>query len=65
MGKGKKKRNSRLTGPRGDFSLVGRGRAQPRPIGPRRPTRSRDGVADAVGAGPLARERGESDGIER
>ena len=40
----------------GDFGPVGRGRAASWPIGPRRPTRSRDGAADAVGVGPRARE---------
>jgi hypothetical protein len=35
-----KKRNSRLTGPGGNFGPVGRGRAASRPNGPTQPTRS-------------------------
>jgi hypothetical protein len=38
----------------GDFGPAGC--AASWPIGPRRPTRSGDGAADAVGAGPSARE---------
>jgi hypothetical protein len=72
MGKRKKKRDSRLTGP-GGFWPVGRGRAASRPIGPRRPTRSGDGAADTMGVGPRAREgrgrrrlgRGEEGGPRR
>jgi hypothetical protein len=56
MGKREKKRNSKLTGPGGDFGPVGRGRAASWSNGPRRPPRSGDDAADAVGAGPRARE---------
>jgi hypothetical protein len=55
-GKRKKKRNSKLTGSGGNFGPVGRGRAASRPVGPRRPTRSGDGAADAMDVGPRARE---------
>jgi hypothetical protein len=48
----------------GDFGLVGRGRARGRSqLGPDGPRAAGDGVADAVGVGPRARERGEADGV--
>jgi hypothetical protein len=56
MGKGKKKRNSRLTGPGGISAWSGAGarcRGQMGPVGPRGVG---DGAADAVVAGPRARE---------
>jgi hypothetical protein len=55
-GKRKKKRNSRLTGPGGisAWSVAGAWRrGQMGPVGPRG---AGDGTADAVGAGPRARE---------
>jgi hypothetical protein len=42
---------------RGDFGPAERGRTAPRQNGPRQPMRRGDGAADAVGAGPRARER--------
>jgi hypothetical protein len=56
-GKRKKKRNSQLAGPGGDFGPAERRRVLARGRWPSRPTRSGDGTADAVGAGPCARER--------
>jgi hypothetical protein len=62
MGKGKRKRNSRLTGPRGISAWSGAGAWHRGQMGPYDPRGAGDGAADAVGAGPRAREGG-GDGI--
>ena len=64
-GKRKKKRNSRLTGPGGILAWSGAGARDRGQLGPDGPRGAGDGAADAVGAGPCARERGEADGVER
>jgi hypothetical protein len=56
MGKGKRKRNSQLSGP-GEFR-PNRARARARGLGGLAgPRRSGDSAADAVGAGPRVSER--------
>ena len=62
MGKRKKEKGFQANWAGRDFGPVGRGRAASRPIGPKRPTRSGDGEADAMGAGPRTRE-GRGDGV--
>jgi hypothetical protein len=57
MEKRKKKRNSLLTGPGGDFGPASKG-ARARAGGPAGPRRSGTAQAGAVGVGPRASERG-------
>jgi hypothetical protein len=56
MGKGKRKRNSRLTGPGGIPAWSGAGARRRSQMGPVSPRGAEDGAADAVGVGPRARE---------
>jgi hypothetical protein len=57
-GKRKKKRNSRLTRPGGISAWSGAGARRRGQFGPDGPRGAGDGAANAVGAGPRARERG-------
>ena len=63
-GKRKKKRNSQLAGPRGDFGPASTGACSRAgdSAGPRRSSAAR---ADAVGAGPRVSERSGVNGVER
>jgi hypothetical protein len=54
----KRKKGSRIAGPRGDFGPAERGRAAPRLNGPKRPTKRGNGAGGRRGRGPTRQREG-------